>query len=99
MSCCGTSAFRLGAFSGWRAGQKMGEAPVPDCPVPIRTAGVLPREARPPLFSGRWYYSGFQAEQLCVHLSNMEGGRQFSVEYDYLTQVFPNSRSKCCISA
>ena len=39
-------------------------------------------------FSGCWYYSGFQAEQLCIHLSNMDGGRQFLVEYDYLTQIF-----------
>jgi amino acid adenylation domain-containing protein/thioester reductase-like protein len=40
------------------------------------------------LFSGRWHYSGYQAEQLCIHLSNMENRRCYSVDYDYLTQFF-----------
>ena len=40
------------------------------------------------IFTGRWHYSGFQAEQLCIHLSNLSGGRQFTAEYDYLTQLF-----------
>ena len=39
-------------------------------------------------FQGRWHYSGYQAEQLCIHLSNMEDHRQYSVDYDYLTQLF-----------
>ncbi|MDD3193003.1 MAG: amino acid adenylation domain-containing protein [Oscillospiraceae bacterium] len=40
------------------------------------------------VFSGCWYYSGFQAEQLCIHLSDLAGSRQFTLEYDYLTQMF-----------
>lgn len=40
------------------------------------------------LFSGRWHYSGYQAEQLCIHLSNLESPRQYAVDYDYLTQFF-----------
>ncbi|NMA26056.1 MAG: non-ribosomal peptide synthetase, partial [Clostridiales bacterium] len=40
------------------------------------------------LFSGRWHYSGYQAEQLCIHLSNRENQRRYSVDYDYLTQLF-----------
>ncbi|MBC8569283.1 amino acid adenylation domain-containing protein [Oscillospiraceae bacterium NSJ-54] len=40
------------------------------------------------LFSGRWHYSGYQAEQLCIHLSNMENHRRYAVDYDYLTQFF-----------
>lgn len=40
------------------------------------------------IFSGRWHYSGYQAEQLCIHLSNLESPRQYAVDYDYLTQFF-----------
>ena len=40
------------------------------------------------MFSGRWHYSGYQAEQLCIHLSNLESVRQYAVDYDYLTQLF-----------
>ena len=39
-------------------------------------------------FSGRWHYGGYQAEQLCIHLSNMEDHRRYSVDYDYLSQFF-----------
>lgn len=38
--------------------------------------------------SGLWHYSGYQAEQLCIHMTNLEGNRVYSVDYDYLTQVF-----------
>ena len=40
------------------------------------------------MFSGRWHYSGYQMEQLCIHLSNLEDNRRYSVDYDYLTQLF-----------
>ena len=40
------------------------------------------------MFSGRWHYSGYQMEQLCIHLSNLEDNRRYSVDYDYLTQFF-----------
>ena len=33
-------------------------------------------------------YSGYQVEQLCIHLTNLEGNRAFSVDYDYLAQFF-----------
>ena len=39
-------------------------------------------------FSGRWHYSGYQLEQLCIHLSNLEDNRRYCVDYDYLTQLF-----------
>ncbi|MDD3347414.1 non-ribosomal peptide synthetase [Oscillibacter sp.] len=39
-------------------------------------------------FSGRWHYSGYQMEQLCIHLSNVEEGHRYAVDYDYLTQFF-----------
>lgn len=39
-------------------------------------------------FSGRWHYSGYQGEHLLVHLSSMEDDYRFSVDYDYLTQIF-----------
>lgn len=40
------------------------------------------------VFTGRWHYSGYQAEQLCIHLGNLENRRQYTVDYDYLTQYF-----------
>ena len=39
-------------------------------------------------FSGQWHYAGYQAEQLCIHLNNIEDERRYSVNYDYLTQLF-----------
>lgn len=39
-------------------------------------------------FTGRWHYSGYQLEQLCIHLSNLEDNRRYSVDYDYLAQLF-----------
>ncbi|MGI6665506.1 MAG: amino acid adenylation domain-containing protein [Christensenellaceae bacterium] len=39
-------------------------------------------------FSGQWHYSGYQKEQLCVHVSNVEDVRRYVVSYDYLTQFF-----------
>ena len=37
-------------------------------------------------FSGIWHYSGYQAEQLCIHLGNLEEAGRYTVSYDYLTQ-------------
>ena len=66
----------------------MGEGRLFQIALSYQDSRIFTQRSEAAAFSGRWYYSGFQAEQLCVHLSNMEGGRQFSVEYDYLTQVF-----------
>lgn len=38
--------------------------------------------------SGNWYYSGYQMEQLCIHLTNLEDNRIYAVDYDYLSQMF-----------
>lgn len=38
--------------------------------------------------SGSWYYSGYQMEQLCIHLTNLEDNRIYAVDYDYLAQMF-----------
>ena len=40
------------------------------------------------LLSGRWHYSGYQMEQLCIHLTNLMDNKCYSVDYDYLTQFF-----------
>jgi amino acid adenylation domain-containing protein/thioester reductase-like protein len=40
------------------------------------------------LISGRWHYSGYQAEQLCIHVTNMSDSKCYSIDYDYLTQFF-----------
>lgn len=37
---------------------------------------------------GRWLYSGYQSEALCIHLSSRDKENQFVVDYDYLTQIF-----------
>lgn len=37
---------------------------------------------------GRWLYSGYQSESLCIHLSSRDKENQFTVDYDYLTQIF-----------
>lgn len=48
---------------------------------------LSPQDA-PVAFSGRWHYSGYQMEQLCIHLSDLSGQGQYLVDYDYLTQLF-----------
>lgn len=48
---------------------------------------LSPQDA-PVDFSGRWHYSGYQMEQLCIHLSDLSGQGQYLVDYDYLTQLF-----------
>ncbi|MHB1314157.1 MAG: non-ribosomal peptide synthetase [Christensenellales bacterium] len=39
-------------------------------------------------FTGQWNYAGYQLEDLCIHLNNMDNGRQYSASYCYLTQLF-----------
>lgn len=39
-------------------------------------------------FSGGWHYGGYQAEQLCIHLTCLTDGRSFRVDYDFLAQFF-----------
>lgn len=39
-------------------------------------------------FSGQWHYCGYQAEHICIHLNNIEDEKRYSVNYDYLTQLF-----------
>jgi hypothetical protein len=39
-------------------------------------------------FSGRWHYSGYQAEQLTIHLTNLKDHQRYAVDYDYLAQFF-----------
>ncbi|MCL2751514.1 MAG: condensation domain-containing protein, partial [Firmicutes bacterium] len=46
------------------------------------------------LFSGKWLYSGYQNEQLIIHLSSLDGENRFAVDYDYQTQIF--SREDIC---
>ena len=45
-------------------------------------------------FTGRWHYSGYQMEQLCIHLSNLEDGRRYAIDYDYLAQLFSEQEIK-----
>ncbi|HHX14470.1 MAG TPA: amino acid adenylation domain-containing protein, partial [Clostridiales bacterium] len=45
-------------------------------------------------FSGSWHYSGYQAEHLCIHLTNLEDHKRYNVDYDYLTQIFTDNEIK-----
>ena len=40
------------------------------------------------MFSGRWHYCGYQAEQLTIHLTNLFDHQRYAVDYDYLAQYF-----------
>ena len=40
------------------------------------------------LLTGSWHYSGYQSEQMCIHLTNLRDNRCYRVDYDYLTQFF-----------
>lgn len=40
------------------------------------------------MLSGRWHYSGYQAEQLTIHLTNLKNHQQYAVDYDFLAQFF-----------
>ncbi len=42
-------------------------------------------------FSGVWHYGGYQAEQLCIHIMNLEDNRRYSVNYEYLVQFFSDA--------
>lgn len=42
-------------------------------------------------FGGNWYYSGYQAEQLCIHLHNRLDEQHYQVDYDFLLQMFSES--------
>lgn len=39
-------------------------------------------------FAGNWYYSGYQKEHLCIHMTNLEENKKYAISYDFLTQVF-----------
>lgn len=38
--------------------------------------------------TGRWHYSGYQAEQLTIHLTNLYEHQRYAVDYSYLAQFF-----------
>ena len=52
---------------------------------------ILENENASVHISGGWHYCGYQTEQLCIHLTNLEGNRVYAVDYDYLTQMFSRS--------
>ena len=39
-------------------------------------------------FSGQWHYAGYQAEHICIHLNNIADERRYTVNYDYLSQLY-----------
>lgn len=39
-------------------------------------------------FGGSWHYSGYQIEQLCIHLHNRADDHHYAVDYDFLLQMF-----------
>lgn len=46
-------------------------------------------------FTGRWHYSGYQSEHLVIHLSSWDTENKYSVDYDYLTQIFSAAEIDC----
>ncbi len=39
-------------------------------------------------FSGKWHYSGYQAEQLTIHMTSLFKNGCYQIDYDYLVQFF-----------
>jgi len=45
-------------------------------------------------FDGRWNYSGYQAQHLCIHVSNRLDQQRYTIDYDYLVQLFNQEEIK-----
>lgn len=39
-------------------------------------------------FDGRWNYSGYQGQHLLIHVSNRMDQQRYTIDYDYLVQIF-----------
>jgi amino acid adenylation domain-containing protein len=68
--------------------QGQGERQLSELAFSFQSSRIYANKEASVSFSGEWHYSGYQAEQLCIHLSNMEEDNRFRVNYDYLTQIF-----------
>lgn len=62
-----------------------------DVVVSYQNGGMVVGEDSRVSFEGRWQYSGYQAETLCIHISSRAGDGRYLVDYDYLTQIFSTS--------
>ena len=48
---------------------------------------IIDSTDEPARVTGIWHCSGFQNEQLCIHLTDIDGSHNYGLRYDYLTQV------------
>lgn len=39
-------------------------------------------------YEGRWHFSGYQADSLCIHVNDREDEGRFIIDYDYHTPLF-----------
>ncbi|MDD4642071.1 MAG: amino acid adenylation domain-containing protein [Erysipelotrichaceae bacterium] len=45
-------------------------------------------------FDGRWNYSGYQGQDLCIHVSHRQDQQRYTIDYDYLVQLFSKDEIK-----
>ncbi len=67
------------------------ETPLFNIMLSYQDSKVLKSDCERIDFSGVWHYGGYQAEQLCIHIMNLEDNRRYSVNYEYLVQFFHDS--------
>ncbi|MGI5970973.1 MAG: amino acid adenylation domain-containing protein [Oscillospiraceae bacterium] len=65
-----------------------GEGPLFNIVLSYQDSRIIKTRDATVFFSGRWHYSGYQSEHLCIHVTNVEDVRHYCVDYDYLTQLF-----------
>ena len=88
MNCCAISAFPFPISWSLPGKKETGRTGFFSVALSYQDSKVYESRDASVVFSGRWHYSGCQAEQLCIHLSNMESHKQYCVDYDYLSQFF-----------
>lgn len=91
MNCCAISAFPF-PISWSLPGKRRRDGQAFSVALSYQDSKVYESRDASVVFSGRWHYSGCQAEQLCIHLSNMESHKQYCVDYDYLSQFLRERR-------
>ena len=64
------------------------ELPIFDVVLSYQEGSVFRSSEATMLFSGKWLYSGYQREQMIIHLTGFNGENRFAVDYDYLTQLY-----------
>lgn len=82
-------------FSQIAAKRSSGEGRLFHIALSYQDTKIMESEDTSICFSGRWHYSGYQSEHLCIHLTNLEDHRHYTADYDYLSQLFTDSEIEC----